>query len=44
MKPVITRRQFVLGSTALLALSGIARSTLGQMQAGRNMPVWTRWW
>ena len=39
MKPAITRRQFVLGSTALLALSGIARSTLGQMQAGRNMPV-----
>jgi 7,8-dihydropterin-6-yl-methyl-4-(beta-D-ribofuranosyl)aminobenzene 5'-phosphate synthase len=39
MKPTITRRQFVLGSTALLALSGIARSTLGQMQVGRNMPV-----
>lgn len=39
MKPPITRRHFVMGSTALLALSGIARSTLGQMQVGGNMPV-----
>jgi 7,8-dihydropterin-6-yl-methyl-4-(beta-D-ribofuranosyl)aminobenzene 5'-phosphate synthase len=39
MKLVSTRRRFVMGSTALLALSGISRSTFGQMTGGLKAPT-----
>jgi len=39
MKLIFTRRQFVMGSTALLALSGVSRGTLGQMTGSIKVPT-----
>src|SRR2546429_7401827 len=39
MKPTVTRREFVMGSTALLALAGMSRSSIGQTPGALNVPI-----
>ena len=39
MKPTFSRREFVLGSAALLAQGGLVRHALGQTAGVRSMPV-----